>query len=133
MTDEFELYRVPPECRPNSTHPAFKDYYYDMIMYGDKLSFKYREVECIIERHPVYHYLCGYALIEIPDTLDLQAINVHGGISLAEGNKIGFGCYHYRDFIPGKPVDQPLDHTYKDFDFVREELKKIVDACLEKN
>lgn len=92
---------------------------------------------CII-RHGYIGHLCGY--VEVPEGLsvDIDEINCHGGITFndhwsgfpTDGYYIGFDCDHYGDWIP---FDFGLgDETYKDTNFVLNELKLIVKQLKEK-
>lgn len=97
---------------------------------------------CEIIRHSNIGHLCGY--IEVKpghpwhgkSTDDLPDITVHGGITYAEPTdhlnwKIGFDCAHLYDLTPGNR-HSPLDNeVYRDFDYVRRQVGRLVDQALE--
>ena len=84
-------------------------------------------------------HLCGYVRIPLDSTLDGEKeINCHGGITFqgerdfgtTNGNYIGFDCAHLGDWTP---FDFGLGgETYKDTNFVLNELKHIVKQLKEK-
>ena len=75
--------------------------------------------------------LCGY--VEMTGSRsDVETIECHGGVTYdydsdkhlfgLSGHFIGFDCAHASDWVPGIGFG-----TYKDVDFVMEEIKKIID------
>lgn len=86
-------------------------------------------------------HLCGY--VEVPDGLSVNVdkIDCHGGITYkgcwngfpTNGRYIGFDCLHYDDWDPvlaGYGSDSY--ETYKDTEFVLNEIKNIIEQLKEK-
>jgi hypothetical protein len=122
--------------------------------------FEYKELPCFIQRHKTLGVYKGYVLIPLESYLfsrsreaeALDDIEVHGGITFtyqtALGYLIGFDCGHpAEDIIPysamgfAEPQSEQLEKelkkmslgaTYKDIEFVRNELKNLVDQIIEK-
>ena len=89
-------------------------------------------LKCIIKVN-MFGCLLGYA--EYPSDIDINIdnINVHGGITggtIDNINFIGFDCCHYDDIIPGM-VFNNTNATYKDIDYVKKELKKLCKQIFE--
>ena len=100
--------------------------------------FIHKDFICNAKR--VEHYLnwCGY--VYIPSVhpcfngLDDHDINVHGGITytaplIFEGEDylvVGFDCAHYDDIVPVAGFNGH-HATYKNYNFVREELMNLAD------
>ena len=112
---------------------------------GDRHDFEYRGFKCFIVRCHWGH-LCGYVEVDefsgVPD--DVNTLDVHGGITfdrVVDGKRtIGFDCAHLGDCIPGYHNGCSLQHffivdvihgAYKDLEFVKSELKKLVTQLLE--
>ena len=95
-----------------------------------------------IRRHGCFGHLCGY--VEVPDGLsvDIDEIDCHWGITFndhwsefpTDGYYIGFDCLHYRDWDPfsARAMLLASDHTYKDSEFVLNEIKNIIKQLKEK-
>lgn len=95
-----------------------------------------------IRRHSNFGHLCGY--VEVPDGLDIDIdeIDCHGGITFndrcdvfpTDGYYIGFDCLHYDDWDPfsAKQVIAEYHNTYKDSEFVLNEIKNIIKQLKEK-
>ena len=95
-----------------------------------------------IRRNGRFGHLCGY--VEVPDGLsvDIDEIDCHGGITFndhwsefpTDGYYIGFDCLHYRDWEPfsARAMLLASDHTYKDSEFVLNEIKNIIKQLKEK-
>lgn len=95
-----------------------------------------------IRRHGYIGYLCGY--VEVPDGLivDIDEIDCHGGITFngklsefpTDGYYIGFDCIHYGDWdsITAREGFSLINQTYKDTEFVLNEIKNIIKQLKEK-
>lgn len=95
-----------------------------------------------IRRHSNFGHLCGY--VEVPDGLDINIdeIDCHGGITFndhwdefpTDGYYIGFDCMHYGDWPPyyAKLGIAEYHVTYKDSEFVLNEIKNIIKQLKEK-
>lgn len=95
-----------------------------------------------IRRHSNFGHLCGY--VEVPDGLsvNIDEIDCHGGITFNDcwdvfptsGHYIGFDCLHYGDWDPfsAKQVIAGYRSTYKDSEFVLNEIKNIIKQLKEK-
>lgn len=95
-----------------------------------------------IRRHGRFGHLCGY--VEVPDGLsvNIDEINCHGGITFndnwsefpTDGYYIGFDCLHYRDWDPfsARATLSASDRTYKDSEFVLNEIKHIIKQLKER-
>lgn len=104
---------------------------------GDK-TYDIDGFEAVIYRHSLGH-LCGYVRIPLDSDINGEReIECHGGITFQgeidfntiNGNFIGFDCAHYGDWIescPGFDGD-----TYKDTEFVLNEIKNIIKQLKEK-
>lgn len=95
---------------------------------------------CIIRDRDI-GYLCGY--VEVPDGLnvDVDEIACHGGITFnghwskfpTDGYYIGFDCIHVGDWDPiTARVGLSIGNTYKDSEFVLNEIKNIIKQLKEK-
>ena len=112
---ESDLKRLPTEC---------------------SLTFGYNDFYCIVKRQPSGH-LCGY--VELPlkfkDTVSVEKdfYSVHGGITYEEIDEfeetytIGFDCTKSTDWIPATGQYGFSDAKYRDIDYVKSELKHLVD------
>jgi len=110
--------------------------------------FEYRGFKCLIRRNNIAGNLCGYVVIPkdhrlygktYEDDDELGNIDVHGGITwsgpfpeITDDWYIGFDCAHYRDLCPGMALLTRSSYlfegqTYKDIDYVRQEIKNMVD------
>ena len=95
-----------------------------------------------IRRHGYVGHLCGY--VEVPDGLsvDINKIECHGGITFndswsefpTDGYYIGFDCMHFGDWEPISAREglSRSDDTYKDSEFVLNEIKNIIKQLKEK-
>lgn len=94
---------------------------------GNKLNFKYKGLECQVLRMPHFGHLCGYVTTKKPLT-DVQAMSleVHGGVTYQEGNKVGFDCAHYMDMLPFSD-NLYNDAYYRTMRYVKREVKRMVD------
>lgn len=96
---------------------------------------------CII-RHGYVGHLCGY--VEVPDGLSVNVneIDCHGGVTFndrcselpTDGRYIGFDCMHFRDWDPlsAKEGLSSNEDTYRDTEFVLNEIKHIIKQLKEK-
>lgn len=95
-----------------------------------------------IRRHSNFGHLCGY--VEVPDGLDINIneIDCHGGITFnahwdelpTVGRYVGFDCMHLGDWDPfdaERGIARYYD-TYKDSEFVLNEIKSIINQLKEK-
>jgi len=114
----------------------------------DEINFDYSGYACLIKKIPRLLNLCGYVLIpkehflydKSMDELN-EILDVHGGITFNNYLTkyeyfIGFDCGHAGDIIPEihryMPellIDRP-NWSYKDSDYVRNELKSLVDQII---
>jgi len=124
--------------------------------------FKYRGYDCIINRSNVgalCGYVRVPKNSKFIDEKLYSRLDVHGGITYTEKDEdgdfwIGFDCSHHDDIIPihglyeehmsdqlkhekqliKSMVGDPLriNKTYKDFDFVTNEIMNIVDQMMKK-
>ena len=95
-----------------------------------------------IRRHGYVGHLCGY--VEVSDGLDvdIDEIYCHGGITFndrwdelpTDGYYIGFDCMHFGDWdkITAKAGLSFINQTYKDSEFVLNEIKNIIKQLKEK-
>ena len=93
-----------------------------------------------IRRHSNFGHLCGY--VEVPDSLDINIdeIDCHGGITFNDhwdefptaGRYIGIDCMHYGDWTPSYAQQCLSGDTYKDSEFVLNEIKNIIKQLKEK-
>jgi len=117
---------------------------------ADEENFVYKGYNCRIRRVPDKLHLCGYVQITEKDgnKLNVDNIEVHGGITFNEyahlapllkfpflGRWIGFDCMHAGDFVPGfyslehcNEIDS--NEIYRNFEYVRNEIKKLVDQLI---
>jgi len=107
-------------------------YYEDLELNGNYKSFDYRGQFCEIKRDNTLHYLCGYITVASNDLLSsFSDLENKWNITFHSGNKIGIDCAHgHCDFIPNHYINMP-NTTYKNFDWVEAELKRIVDDICE--
>lgn len=127
----------------------------------DYAEFEYNGIACKIIRMEL-GYLCGYCYLPKDHPwigLDISEINskttveIHGGITYSEDDKIGFDCAHSEDLFPSiekikskqKRINDELDlsmisfkkrfanffeRTYRNFDFVVNECKTLADQII---
>lgn len=123
----------------------------------DNKDFVYRDIKCYIKRGPLGH-LNGYACFPLNIDIDRNEIDIHGGITFdaqnEHGNIIGFDCSHHLDITPigillaekinkdNKDIFYPdysfykkmreKNSSYKDIEYVENEIKSLVDQVLNK-
>jgi len=119
-------------------------------------TFQYKGYKCLIKRNPDLGNLNGYVGFPYGHRFykkgnicdDFDDIEVHGGITFAnfwEDQKdglwyLGFDTAHYMDLCPFMAmrdrefgiIYSQMDTTYKDIEFVRNEIKQLVDQIEEK-
>lgn len=110
----------------------------------DYLEFIYKGFKCFIKRNH-FQALCGYVVVPEGNTLYLKNhtdinIDCHGGLTYSEKEVnnwvIGFDCAHYDDFCPGLIKysstydEETYEETYKDMNYVTNELHGIVDQLI---
>lgn len=103
----------------------------------DQASFVHAGLSCEIRRHHWSGHLCGY--VHIPeghpwrgiDSCDDRSLDdahklVHGGLTFADGERIGFDCAHYGDMCPG---DQGLTigGEYRNLEYVKGITKRLAE------
>lgn len=130
MTGGIDLTQVPVSCWHNVNHPQFEAYYNDVLAYGDEWTGEYKGYDLYIVRRTEFQYCCGYIMGNLPEDLNMDDIECHGGITFSEDGSIGMDCFHGNDFVPGKENQGPGEVVFRGIGFVIEELKKIVDQLL---
>lgn len=127
---QIDIEKVPVQCRENMNFSTFVDYYNDLLKNGDYKKFEYEGFTCEIKRHPQFQILCGYVNI---GHCFVDEINVHGEFTFKEGQKVGFDCSHVNlgDFIPGIVGCNYENSVYRDFAFVENELKSVVNQLFD--
>lgn len=102
----------------------------------DKFSFidEVTKLECIILRSKLGS-LCGYVVFPEGKDLDIDLLEVHGGVTYSDYNSlcdnkycIGFDCAHYSDWSPymmSRLFANEANATYKDIEFVKAECIKL--------
>ena len=94
--------------------------------------------DTVIYRTDMGH-LCGYVRIPENTKVDWEKeIQCHGGITfqgwrdfgITNGYYVGFDCAHYGDWMPYDSIF--YEGTYKDVDFVQNEIKNIIKQLKEK-
>ena len=87
------------------------------------MELKVNGYECVIKRTDM-GYLCGYVFT--PKPVPTGGLAVHGGITTEcmsdFGYAIGFDCAHMFDWVPNNDCYKMPGRTYKNFQFVVEEL-----------
>ena len=117
----------------------FKKYIEDLKIIGNnkKMDLIISDYHCIIKRNRL-NFLCGYVVLDSNIKIELDVLNsleVHGGITYMEYETIdskeklviGFDCGHCCDYIPVSELNFNENAIYKNVDFVKKELKKIID------
>jgi hypothetical protein len=110
----------------------------------EKYEVEFYGYRCTLKRHPAFYTWNGY--IHLPENHpdyhkkyeDIEkTISVHGDLTYGDGNGVfGFDCGHLDDRSPGgEAIDAQMglslssflfrSRTYKDRDFVLEELKNM--------
>lgn len=119
----------------------------------DEMDFVYRGIDCYIWRNRHLGFLCGYCIVpkdhpwEEQDYGEIEC-DVYGGVTFKdklhhkahdERTWIGFDCGHIEDLMPfywemdGNPQNSyEWEVTYKNIEFVKKEIKSMVDQMLEK-
>lgn len=99
-------------------------------------------LQCLIVRKCL-GFLCGYVGIPAKHPYfgrdyDDVDVRVHGNMTCAHGNMadsgiwwIGFDCAHCDDYIPSSL--RKWEGTYRDFDYVLEEVTKLAHQLKEKS
>src|SRR5579884_1472991 len=100
----------------------------DIELYGYSQIGNYRGFKFELKRHPSFRTWCGYIYLS---NLDVPTYNLldgisHGGLTYGDDDKIGFDCAHYNDF-PVFPQG-----IYRDYDYVKGIITKMIDAYLDK-
>lgn len=95
-----------------------------------------------IRRHGYIGHLCGYVEAPYGLSVDIDEIDCHGGITFndhwselpTDGYYIGFDCMHFGDWDPlsAKEGLSFSEETYKDTEFVLNEIKNIIKQLKEK-
>lgn len=95
-----------------------------------------------IRRHGYVGHLCGYVEVPYGLSVDIDEIDCHGGITFndhwselpTDGYYIGFDCMHFGDWDPlsAKQGLSFSEETYKDTEFVLNEIKNIIKQLKEK-
>lgn len=102
--------------------------------------FKYKDFMCVILKHRYFLHFCGYVHShKRVSKSDVCEFNVHGGLNFRKKGNLfpspdlppyskwwyGFDCGHCYDLSPGGTID--ADQTYRNFEFVQNEIKKLCD------
>lgn len=119
------------------------------------IEWKEKGYRCMISRNPKFGNYCGYVGIPTDhpwygkdlDDAEIEKIEVYGGITYASDNHwrikvaqgdsvvwwLGFDVVHWYDLTmyDVKNNFTPDGKTYKDFEFMQAEVKKLVRACEE--
>lgn len=129
----MDLSKIPEQLRLGCNHPEYQKFYDDYTTNGNIKYFTYKDYYCEINRNSGMGNLCGYIYMKKPLTIEYDQLNYHWGITYDDGQKIGFDCAHPGDFLPSFPLhtefmsNQP---TYKNFDYVEDVLKRMVDKII---
>ena len=112
---------------------------------GNKKEFNYKGFDCCIlrPRAKIMGHLNGYVKLDeghkyYNKDYDDILVEVHGGLTfsnlmskgngyLPEGFWIGFDCAHFEDLIP---MMSNMDGTYRNMEYVEQEIKNMVDQLL---
>ncbi|WEV51650.1 hypothetical protein OZX69_02860 [Lactobacillus sp. ESL0731] len=106
--------------------------------------FTYKGYKCEVWRNPNLGFLCGYVMIPKDNKLfkvdytddEFPDLSIHGGITFSNCDEdsnwwIGFDCGHFSDLVPGLSDNVSSENaSYKDKNFVTNELKKLVDQVM---
>ena len=104
-----------------------------IIPKGESKTYVIDGLDTVIYRTDMGH-LCGYVCVPEDTEIDwVNEIHCHGGITfqdwrdffITNGYYIGFDCAHSGDWSPYSP--EIFKETYKDVDFVQNELKNIIE------
>ncbi|KAL9658233.1 hypothetical protein ABK040_012492 [Willaertia magna] len=137
----FSLKLVPegPWSEDLKNFPGSKN---DLENNPEKYTFHYSGFKCWAKR-AVYFHWCGY--IQLPETHpdfgksydELGDINVHEELTYSDGNGVfGYDCAHYYDIVPVWTDiygGAPSGATYKDIEFVKNQLKEMAKQFLERS
>lgn len=106
------------------------------LLDGKNKEFLYKGYKGIIVQHQAIGHLCGYVVIPEEHPLyrkrydDIDA-EVHGGLTYSgtglisrEEFCIGFDCAHAGDWVPMYGIN---DETYRDLNYVENEIKNLID------
>ncbi len=95
---------------------------------SEKYHFSHRGLECSLGRSHMMTW-CGYVRYSHKIHYDNINVEVHGGLTYGDGEKIGFDCAHMRDIMPRSffiPVLCDIEKDeYRDYYYVRGELEKL--------
>jgi len=110
---------------------------------GNLKEFEYEGYKCRIIRHRTFGSLCGYVVIPFGhpwyqkdydeiEQMHNYEVPAHGGLTFSgevdDGSYlVGFDCAHLGDLIPNMTPYLSPNETYKDMDFVTNNLKEIID------
>lgn len=117
---------APNMCSEVMEHPEWARFYEDLTTNGDYASWTYRGQYCEIIRREGGH-LCGY--ITFANHENVPSSDDEFNITFREGDKIGIDCAHAFDFFPGFLLINQ-ESTYKNFEYVENKLKEIIDNIL---
>jgi hypothetical protein len=123
----------------NGNSDIQRQFYEDDLLilpHGETISDMYRGVAYEIKRSTFGH-LCGYTYMD-KDSADYDidhtlgsVFHVHGGITYHDGSKIGFDTAHMMDWSAAMaPFFKSYTGTYKNVEFVRNELKQLIDQIV---
>lgn len=121
-----------------------------MTQHPELYDFVYKTYQCAIRRNLNMGHFCGYFQLHPNNNVDLDEgdydiynLGVHFGItggkavcSLYNNEQlelVGFDCAHSGDLIPFNILvfDSLGNGTYKDYDWVKSHIEKIVDGMYE--
>lgn len=103
----------------------------------EKYTFEHAGLKCSIKRSHLFCWL-GYVEYEHECSYDDIDVEVHGGLTYGDGEELGFDCCHFGDLMPkeflhkakfmqSNGVDTGESESYKDYNFVVEETKKLAE------
>ena len=110
---------------------------------ADNLDWDYRGYSCRIRKVAEMGHLCGYVQVPKGHPLyemgygdePIDNLDVHGGITYSrmEDDRwwIGFDCAHAGDIVPAHPMLAIEGATYKDQEYVRAEISRLVQQLKE--
>ena len=105
------------------------NYENDLIKYGNNQTWQISINDMMIDCEATRNFSgcwCGYVFYGNHNrTIDnVDDIEVHGGVTFINGNKIGFDCNHWDDYAPLGTYT--FENTkYRDFGFVKRETEKL--------